>query len=79
MTTEVIDDVDISLTTKEEIAFFRMAQLKVRLELEIHGLKCHGPSAYKLIKASYGLRGSRERVLSQFEAMIERQLKERQA
>jgi len=64
-----MDDI-ISLTTKEEISFFRMAQLKARLKLELHGMKCHGPSAYSLIKSSYGLKGSRGKVLTQLEALM---------
>jgi len=63
--------------TKEEIDFFRLAQTKARLKLEIAGMQCRGQSAYSQAKKWYGLKGNRQRVLAQMEEMVEKALEER--
>jgi len=51
----------------------KMAQfltLKSALKLEIIGLKRSGRSAYSIVKQEYDLKGSKQRVLDQMEAML---------
>jgi len=44
--------------------------LKSALKLEIIGLKRSGRSAYSIVKQEYDLKGSKQRVLDQMEAML---------
>ena len=44
---------------------------KQALKLEIYGMKTRGRSAYALIKEMYNLKGSKQKVLEQFTAIIE--------
>lgn len=56
----------------EDIQFYRLATLKAALTLEQKGMKrSRAPSAYSLIRHEFGLRGSKLRVLEQFECIIE--------
>lgn len=49
----------------------RMLSLRSMLKLELLGMKrSRSPSAYVIIKRDWGLHGSREAVLQQFEAML---------
>lgn len=52
------------------IDLFRMCVLRNALKLEIKGMKRRGRSAYTIIKSEFGLKGSRESVLKQFELRI---------
>ena len=60
------------IDTPEGIAFFQMAARRGALRMELHGLRRRGQSAYSICKQVYGLKGSRERVLEQMDALIER-------
>jgi len=62
----------------EAMDFFRLAQTKGRLKLEILGIKGRGPSAYSQAKAWYGLRGSRKVVLAQLATMVEDAIEKKQ-
>ena len=53
-----------------ELEFFRLAQCKAKLKLEMVGMKCRGPSAYSQAKKWYGLKGTRTTVLEQLERMV---------
>lgn len=69
MTTHVID-------TPDGIALFQLRARIGALKLELIGLKRRGRSAYSICKQAYNLRGSRESVLRQLEAIYQERLKE---
>lgn len=56
------------------IAFAQLCARKGALKLEILGLKRHGRSAYSICKTEYGLKGSRQNVLDQMQAMVDKVL-----
>lgn len=60
-----------TVITGEHIILARLVALKHALRLEIKGMKRRGRSVYAIIKDEFGLRGSRARVLAQFEQLIE--------
>ncbi len=69
----------IILDTPEEISFYRFAMLKSALKLEIAGIRpWYHTTAYAVIKRSYGLKGSRVKVLGQMEKMVEDAIKARE-
>jgi hypothetical protein len=47
-----------------------MLTLRAGLRLEVKGLKRSGRSFYSIIKKEFGLKGSRESVLEQFDSLI---------
>jgi len=53
------------------IELYRMQVQKQALKLEMHGMKTRGKSAYSLIKETYNLKGSKQKVLEQFTKIIE--------
>ena len=59
------------IDTPDGIKFFQMGARKGALELEMHGLKRRGQSAYSICKQVYGLKGDRLSVLTQMEFMVE--------
>jgi hypothetical protein len=59
------------IDTPEGIAFVQLVARRGALRLETLGMKRRGRSAYSICKSEYGLKGSRESVLKQLEAMIE--------
>jgi hypothetical protein len=65
------NDKTIVVDTPDGIAFFQLCARRGALKLEIAGLKRRGRSAYSICKEVYGLKGSREKVLEQMEAMIQ--------
>jgi hypothetical protein len=50
---------------------YRMITLKHALRLECKGMHRRGRSVYSIVKEEYGLRGNKQKVLAQFEEMIE--------
>lgn len=55
--------------TGNQIDDARRITLRQMLKLEIKGLsKSRGPTAYSTLKAVYGYKGSREKVLSELDA-----------
>lgn len=56
----------------EHIEVYRMLTLRRGLMLEVQtGMKLsHGRSCYAIIKSEFGLKGNKENVLRQFEAML---------
>lgn len=62
----------ITISGEREINLARMITLKAALKIEMRGLKRRGRSAYSIIKQEYNLRGNKEKVLKQLEALIER-------
>lgn len=60
------------ITGKANIQGMRMITLKHGLRAEIRGMRLtRGRSCYSIIKAEFGLKGSKQRVLEQFERIIE--------
>ena len=59
------------ITGEENIKLFRLFQLKAALKLELKGMKIsRGRSAYSIIKDEFNLRGNKQKVLTQFEDII---------
>jgi hypothetical protein len=56
--------------TGDAITIFRQRVLLSALKLECKGMKRNGPSVYSIIKREYNLKGTKQRVLEQFESMI---------
>ena len=66
--------------TPDGIAFFQMCARRGALKLEISGLKrSRGRTAYSICKEVYGLKGSRQSVLEQMNALIEAKLAAKRA
>lgn len=58
------------LDTPEQIQGFRMLTLLAGLKLEVRGLRKSGRSCYQIVKAEFGLTGTRRKVLADFEELI---------
>ena len=58
------------LDQPKQIEAFRMKALRSALKLEVLGMKKRGRSAYSIVKAEFGLKGSKKSVLEQFEKLI---------
>ena len=67
----MINDKMLVFDTPEKIDMFRFLSLKSALKLECLGMKRRGQSAYAIIKAEYGFKGSKKSVLEQMEKIIE--------
>lgn len=65
--------------TPESIAFYQLAARTHALGLELHGMHRRGRSAYSICKEVYGLRGNRERVHAQMEALVEEAIAKKHA
>ena len=62
----------IMLDRPEQIQMARYLTMRSGLKLEIQGMRLtRGVSCYKMIKDTFGLKGSKQKVLDQFEAMLE--------
>ena len=68
-------DKAIVFDTPQGIDFFRMASLKGALKMECLGMTRRGRSAYAVCKEQYGLKGNKQKVLAQMEAMVEEAIK----
>ena len=61
-----------TLDTPEQIQMARYLTMWSGLKLEVKGMRLtRGVSCYKMIKDTFGLKGSKQKVLDQFEAMLE--------
>ena len=59
------------LDTPEQIEMARYLTMRSGLKLEIQGLRLtRGVSCYKMIKDTFGLKGSKQKVLDQFEDLL---------
>jgi hypothetical protein len=75
-----MNDETIVVDTPDGIAFFQMCARRGALALELKGLKrSRGRTAYSICKEVYGLKGSRQSVLDQMNALIEATLAEKRA
>lgn len=59
----------IELSTPEEIHAYRMKTLLIGLRAEVKGMRLtnKGQTCYARIKKEFGLKGSKQKVLDQFE------------
>ena len=57
--------------TPYKIELFRLLTIKSALSLEIAGLTGRGKSAYSLAKEEFGLKGNRQKVFDQVNAMVQ--------
>ncbi len=56
---------------------YRLLALRSALKLEILGMKrSKGPSVYAIIKEEFGFRGSKQKVLDQFNLYVDKQMGE---
>ena len=58
--------------TPESIHYYKLVHLRRALKLELVGLKSRGRSAYSIAKSEFGLKGNRDKVLSQINNLIEK-------
>jgi len=59
--------------TPEGIDYFVLCSRKAALKMEIIGLKRRGRSAYSICKSEYGLKGNKQAVFDQMEALVKAQ------
>ena len=61
----------LMLDTPEQIQMARYLTMRSGLKLEIQGLRLtRGVSCYKMVKDTFGLKGSKQKVLDQFEDLL---------
>ena len=61
-----------TMISGDSINFFRIVTLQKGLELELKGIRMtRGRTCYALIKEEFGLKGSRQKVLTQFKQLVE--------
>jgi len=62
---------EIVLDKPEQIFLARLYTLRMGIEIETKGLRLtRGRSAYSIVKSEYGLTGSKQKVLNQFNKII---------
>ena len=61
----------MSILTGEQILDFRLITLRKGLQLEIRGMRRRGRSCFQMIKDEFGLKGTRQEVLTQFEKILQ--------
>ena len=71
---QVLQDGTVVLDKPNEIAFARMATLKAGLKLEMIGMRKRGQSCYAILKHEYGLKGTKQEVFNQVQAMVDKEL-----
>ena len=59
-----------TINTPEQIEEFRLRTLHKMLKLEILGMTRRGQSAYSIIKQETGLKGSKQKVYDQLDAIL---------
>jgi hypothetical protein len=59
------------LTEPEQIQQFRARALLRGLKLETLGMTRRGQSCYSIIKAEYGLKGSKQKVYDEFKKILD--------
>jgi|TARA_R100001460_G_scaffold33483_1_gene65540 hypothetical protein len=61
----------ICLDTPEQIQMARYLTMRSGLKLEIQGMRLsRGVNCYKMVKDTFGLKGSKQKVLEQFEELL---------
>ena len=59
------------MLTGDQIPRARLLVLRSSLKLEIVGLKKRGRSAYSIVKEEFGLKGNKQKVLDQYNEILE--------
>jgi|HubBroStandDraft_1064217.scaffolds.fasta_scaffold34755_7 hypothetical protein len=54
----------------DQIAGARLLTLRAAFGLELKGLSRRGRSVYSIVKQEFGLRGNKQRVYDQFDALV---------
>lgn len=68
------------ITGERDTKLYRLMALRSALKLEVKGLQMsRGCSAYAIVKAEFGLKGSKAKVLAAFSEIVEKEKKERLA
>lgn len=57
--------------TGQQILDYRLLTLRKGLQLEMRGLRRTGRSCFQIIKSEFGLKGTRQEVLTQFEKILQ--------
>lgn len=65
------EELDKVLTTPQQIELYRLVTLRAALRLELHGMTRRGRSAYAVIKEEFALKGSKQKVFDQYNAIVE--------
>ena len=61
----------MSIITGDDTILFSIIALESALRLEVKGMKMsNGRTAYSIVKDRYGLKGSKQRVLEQFNQIV---------
>ena len=62
-----------TVITGNQIPAFRIKMLLMGLKTEIRGMRLtyKGPTCYSIIKKEFGLKGNKQKVLTQFEKIVE--------
>lgn len=70
----------VMITGAADINVYRLLVLRQGMKAEMIGMRLtrKGPSCFSVVKKEFGLKGSKESVLAQFEAMLEKVKAERQ-
>lgn len=68
-----------ALDTPQGVAFYQLVARRAALKLELVGLKRRGRTAYSICKEVYRLKGTRQRVLAQLDALVEQAHADRRA
>ena len=61
----------MTLLTGQQILDFRLITLRKGLQLEIKGMRRSGHSCFQIIESEFGLRGTRQQVLADFEKLLQ--------
>jgi len=61
----------MTMIAGQQILDFRLLTLRKGLQLEIKGLRKTGRSCFQIIKSEFGLRGTRQQVLADFEKLLQ--------
>lgn len=61
----------MTMLTGEQILDFRLITLRKGLQLEIRGMRRKGRSCFQMIKDEFGLKGTRQQVLADFEKILQ--------
>jgi len=56
--------------TPDKVEAFHALSIRGRLKMELKGLKFRGGSTFSYVKAKFGLKGSKESVLEQYENLL---------
>ena len=62
------------IVTGKGIDAFRLKAMQGRLKIEAAGMKFRGPSTLSMVKSEFGLKGNREKVMAQFDEIVEKEL-----